>query len=123
MRQLIRLTETDLCRMIMETISNIIQQNEQKLKTMLSESRKRAIFEINHREATDALCDSMDAKDELSRGNDIEIALDGTIISYYDKRRQSSEQIYKRLTQGVIDNVGEGFCLSFGRDEPDDSTT
>ena len=97
--------------------------NQYQLKSILSESRRKAILETNHREATNALCDNMDAKDELNRGNDIEVLPDGTILSYYDKRRETSKLIYKELTQGVEDNVGKNFHLSFGRDEPDESTT
>lgn len=123
MKQIIRLTEGDIHRMVMETLSNIIQINESTVKSALAESRQKALNEIDHREATDALCDNMNAKDELRRGNDVGIDANGTVFSYYDKRNASSKLIYKRLTQGVIDNVGEKFLLQFEREEPDESTT
>ena len=122
-KKVIRITESELEDMIMESVNNIIDINRYQLKNILDESRKRAIFEIDHREATEAMCDNMDATDELRRGKNIEILPDGTILSYYDKRRESSKLIYKQLTQGVIDNVGEGFHLQFDRPEPDDTST
>ena len=123
MKQIVRLTESDLHKMIKEVVNNIIAINKQQLNTILSESRKRAIWESDHRDATHALCSNMDAEDELARGNDIGVSSDGTIFSYYDKRRESSEQIYAQLTQGVKDNVGEYFHLSFSRKEPDESSS
>ena len=122
MKQLIRLTESDLHNIVMETIQNIIQYHKQQLKSILSECVQKTIMEIDHREATDAMVDNLKAQDEINRGNNIEIAPDGSILSFYDKRRTASEAIYKRLTQGVIDNVGEHFHLQFGREEPDGST-
>lgn len=123
-KTIVHLTERELRNMIKEAIvDNIIQINKNQLRNILSESRNRALDEINHREATDALCANMDANDELARGNDVGITKDGQVYSIFDKRRQTSEYIYKRLTQGVVDNVGSNFYLSFGREEPDGSTS
>lgn len=122
-KRVIKLTESKLKNMIREYVKNIIDVNRLQLKSILEESRKRAIYEIDHREATKPLCNNMDASDELRRGNDMEILPDGTILSYYDKRRESSKLIYKQLTQGVIDNVGKDFHLQFERPEPDETST
>ncbi len=109
--------------MVMESVQSIISINESNVKSMLAESVSDALLEINHRDATVPFVDKMDAQDEIRRGNDIEVLPDGTALSFYDKRRKSSEEIYKRLTHGIIDNVGEHFELSFGREGPDESIT
>ena len=119
-KKVVRLTESDLREIVEETVKqSIIQINEEQLRTILSECVQRTIFEINHRDATEPMVINMNAQDEIKRGNDIEVLPDGTKLSFYDKRRKASAEIYARLTQGVVDNVGEHFHLQFGREEPD----
>lgn len=119
-KKIVRLTESDLREIVEESVKQtIIQINEEQLKTILSECVQRTIFEINHRDATAPMVINMNAQDEIKRGNDIEVLPDGTKLSFYDKRRNASSEIYARLTQGVVDNVGEHFHLQFGREEPD----
>lgn len=102
---------------------NIIQINEERLKEILREAVKSVLTEIDYRTAVIPFISNMNSNDELLRGNAIETRQNGDKKSIRDKRDRSSSMIYKVLTQGIKDNIGENFVLMFGRKEEDMTTS
>ena len=93
--------------------------NEEQLKAILIESVKTVLDEIGYRAATVPTISNLDSSDELAKGNDIRITPSGKISDLKQRRGKASEMSYSAITQGVIDNVGGNFTLTFGRKEED----
>ena len=100
-------------------MQNIVRINEQQLKQILSEAVQEVLTEIGHRASTLPIVTNIQANKELEKGNDVYIRPNGKLDSLKRKRGRSSEITYRLLNQGIIDNVGDGFILTFGREEPD----
>jgi hypothetical protein len=93
--------------------------NEEQLKRILTESVKEVLDEIGYRTATIPTISNIDSADELAKGNDIRIMPSGKISDLKQRRGKASEMSYRVITQGVKDNVGDNFTLTFGRQEED----
>ncbi|MCR5152932.1 MAG: hypothetical protein K6A98_07275 [Prevotella sp.] len=102
---------------------NIIEENKARLKEILKEAVLEALNEIGYRGATVPIVSNMDSDDELDRGNDTYVRPNGKRDSILHKSERASADILPLLTQGVKDNVGDGFVLTFGRKEPDRSVS
>ncbi len=99
--------------------NNTLHVNEEQLKQILIESVKIALDEIGYRMASVPTVSNLDSADELARGNDIRIMPSGKISDLKQRRGKASEMSYRVITQGIKDNIGEHFTLTFGRQEED----
>ena len=101
------------------TSQKTLHINEEQLKSILIESVKTVLNEIGHRSAAIPTVSNLNSSNELAKGNDIRIMPSGKIIDLKQRRGKASEMSYRVITQGVADNVGENFTLTFGREEED----
>ncbi len=93
--------------------------NEEQLREILKESIQSVLNEIGYRTATIPTVSNLNATHELDNGNDVIVSRHGKVTNLRIQRGRASEMSYEALTQGIKDNVGDSFLLTFGRKEED----